>query len=693
MSRCILIVEDDLSSKIVLEKGLRSKGFDVLATSNGIEAMAELENNKVDMVISDIMMPKMDGYELCRCIKAHDEWVNIPFVFYTATFVGDEEERLGLELGAVDYLIKPMDLDEMVALIEPIFHSSSNQTTSVTQSADAAAISKDTNDMDIKDLYSTVLSRKLEKKVRELEKEKQKLSKSESKFRHLIEDLRKDYFLYQRSCDGSYRYVSPSVFDILGYSQQEFLNNHHQYITDDPCNREAEKCFQLAVSGVEQKTYLMNFSHAKASLRELEITEHPVFDKQGAVIAVEGIAHDVTAYKELKRQYLQAQKMEALGTLVGGIAHDFNNALASILGNLYMVKKHTAEDAEVQKKIQRIEDAGQRAADMIKQMLAFVRKEKRELATVPMRPFIKEILKLARSSIPESIAVQCSFEEQDYSILGDASQMQQMMLNLLVNASHALEGVSSPTITVNMRQYQADDDFLNRHQELRNRPLLCVSVADNGCGINKTNLEHVFEPFFTTKEEGKGTGLGLAMVYSAMQHHDGAVEIDSEEGRGTCIHLYFPLLATTTQTIAATPPAVVNGNNELILLADDDEYVREVMQEILQDFGYQTLVAENGKQALSMFMEHSSEIKLVLLDNIMPVMGGAETAKQLRQLNPTLPILFLSGYNNSFLDNEPSPICDLPVLIKPVQPTKLAHYLHKSISIASFAFFSVKSLK
>jgi len=682
MSRCILIVEDDPGSKILLEKGLRSKGFDVLAASNGVEALSELANSKVDMVISDIMMPKMDGYELCRCIKARDELAKIPFVFYTATFVGEEEERLGLELGAVAYLIKPMELDEIVALIESVLHQASEQTENMARNADSAAVNKDTNDkinddMDLKELYSTVLSRKLEKKVIELEREKQKLSKSESKFRHLVEDLRKDYFLYQRSTDGSYRYVSPSVFDILGYSQQDFLSNHDQYVTDHPCNREAEKYFHLAVDGKEQKTYQMRFSHAKASPRELEMTEHPVCDDRGTVIAVEGIAHDVTAYNELKRQYLQAQKMEALGTLVGGIAHDFNNALASMLGNLYMVKKCTAADADVQKKLQRIEDAGQRAADMIRQMLAFVRKEERELSTVPMQPFIKEILKLARSSIPENIEIQSSLEGQNYHILGDASQMQQIMLNLLVNASHALEGRPAPTITVGMARYQPDADFLLVHQDLENRPLLCVSVADNGCGINKGNLEHVFEPFFTTKEEGKGTGLGLAMVYSSMQSHGGVIEIDSEEGTGTCIKLYFPLLATDAQVTGPKSLEVVNGNNELILLADDDEHVREVMQEILQDFGYRTLIAENGKQALSMFMDHTSEIRLVLLDIVMPVMGGIEAAKRLRELNPDLPVLFLSGYNKGFPGNEHSAIHDLPVLRKPIDPIKLAHSLHK----------------
>ena len=356
-----------------------------------------------------------------------------------------------------------------------------------------------------------------------------------------------------------------------------------------------------------------------------------------------------------------------------------NNVLAGMLGNLFLVKKRTASDADVQVKLHRIEEAGQRAADMIRQLLAFARKEESELTVMPVQPFIKEILKLARSSIPENIALQHDLGEQDYQIRGDGSQMQQIMLNLLVNASHALEGRDAPAITVSMHRYEPDDDFLFVHREIENKPLLCMIIADNGCGISKANLEHVFEPFFTTKEEGKGTGLGMAMVYGSMQNHGGAIDIESEEGIGTQMKLYFPLPESTAAADKTETVEVIRAKDEVILLADDNENVREVMQEVLQDFGYRVLSAENGKQALMMFVDYASEIKLALLDIVMPVMGGIDVAKRLRELNPDLPILFLSGYEKGISPSDKSEMANIAVLTKPIDLAALSHHIHKSI--------------
>jgi len=231
-----------------------------------------------------------------------------------------------------------------------------------------------------------------------------------------------------------------------------------------------------------------------------------------------------------------------------------------------------------------------------------------------------------------------------------------------------------------MHRYEPDDDFMFVHRELESKSLLCITVADNGCGISKDNLEHVFEPFFTTKKEGKGTGLGLAMVYGAMQNHGGAIEIESEEGVGTQMKLYFPLSESSTTADKTEAVDVIMGKDEVILLADDNEHVCEIMKEVLQDFGYRALSAENGKQALTLYSDHTSEIKLALLDIVMPVMGGVEAANRLRELNPDLPILFLSGYEKGVSPNEQPQIEDAPVLTKPVDLAVLSHHIHQLLS-------------
>ncbi len=479
--------------------------------------------------------------------------------------------------------------------------------------------------------------------------------------------------------DAVIEYVNPAFSKITGYDADEVVGRTPAILkSGQQDDTFYQRFWQKITSGETWHGSLVD-QRKDGRLYPALMSVAPIFDANGGISHYVSIQQDMSEHEELEAKFRQAQKMEALGTLVGGIAHDFNNVLAGMLGNLYLVKKRTASDADVQKKLHRIEEAGQRAAEMIRQLLAFARKEESELTVMPVQPFIKEILKLARSSIPENIALQHDLGDQDYRIRGDGSQMQQIMLNLLVNASHALEGRDAPAITVSMHLYEPDDDFLFVHREIDNKPLLCISIADNGCGISKANLEHVFEPFFTTKEEGKGTGLGLAMVYGSMQNHGGTIDIESEEGSGTRMKLYFPLSDSTAAAGRPEALEVISGKDEVILLADDDDQVREIMQEILQDFGYRVMSAENGKQALLMFVDHASEIKLALLDIVMPVMGGIEAAERLSELNPDLPILFLSGYEKGVSPSEQPETQNFTILTKPVDLAELSHHIHKSI--------------
>jgi len=479
--------------------------------------------------------------------------------------------------------------------------------------------------------------------------------------------------------DDVIEYVNPAFSKVTGYSAEEVMGQTPKILNSVRQGRAYyQHIWQKISSGETWHGSLVN-QRKDGSLYPASMSIAPIFEADGSITHYVSIQQDMSEYEELEAKFRQAQKMEALGTLVGGIAHDFNNVLAGILGNLYLVKKQTADDAGVQTNLHRIEQAGQRAADMIRQLLAFARKGESEISPMPVQPFIKEILKLARSSIPENIALQHDLGEQDYLIRGDGSQMQQVMLNLLVNASHALEGRHAPVIKVSMHRYEPDDDFLFVHHEMDHKPMLCITVADNGCGISKANLEHVFEPFFTTKAEGKGTGLGLAMVYGLMQNHGGVIDVESEEGSGTRMKLYFPLSDSSDVADAKESVDVISGKDEVILLADDNDNVREIMQEILRDFGYRVVAAENGKQALMMFVDHASEIKLALLDIVMPVMGGVEAAKRLRELNPDLPILFLSGYEKGVSPNNEPETDDMTVLTKPVDLAELSHHIHKSI--------------
>ena len=479
--------------------------------------------------------------------------------------------------------------------------------------------------------------------------------------------------------DAIIEYVNPAFSKISGFAADEVIGQTPKILKSGQQNDAFYQHFWQKISSGETWHGSLVDKRKDGRLYPALMSVAPILDEHGNITHYVSIQQDMSEHEELEEKFRQAQKMEALGTLVGGIAHDFNNVLAGILGNLYLLKKQTVSDAGVQTKLERIEKAGKRAADMIRQLLTFARKGESELTPMPVQPFIKEILKLARSSIPENIALLHDLGEQDYQIRGDGTQMQQMMLNLLVNASHALEGRDQPAITVSMNIYKPDEDFLSVYREIGSKPLLCITVADNGCGISKANLEHVLEPFFTTKEEGKGTGLGLAMVYGSMQNHGGVIDIDSEEGEGARVNLYFPLCESEKAAAKKETTDVICGKGETILLADDNEHVREIMQEILHDFGYRVLVAEHGQQALKMFMDHASEVGLALLDIVMPVMGGEEAAERLRELKPDLPILFLSGYEKGVSPGDKAETQNITILTKPVDLAELSHHIHKSL--------------
>jgi len=387
-----------------------------------------------------------------------------------------------------------------------------------------------------------------------------------------------------------------------------------------------------------------------------------------------GIQSDLTKIEDMEQQFHQAQKMEAIGTLVGGIAHDFNNMLAGMTGNLYLARKKVGGDPDVMQKLANVDELAMRAADMIQQLLTFARKDRVSIKPIPFIPFIKETLKLLRASVPENIAVREDICADALQVTGDSTLLHQVLMNLMTNARDALEAVEHPCITVRLEACYADESFVESRVNFKPGAYARLSVEDNGCGIPKKQLKHLFEPFFTTKEQGKGTGLGLAMVFGAVKTHQGFVEVDSIEGEGSIFHIYLPLLEQSDSDSESSEhkPLAEPGQGETILFADDQQQVLETGKEVLESLGYQVLTATNGQQAVQVFEAHVEDIDLCIFDIIMPVMNGSRAAQQIRQIKPDVKIIFSTGYdklNQSNMDNEtvickPFPIEEMSRLIR-----------------------------
>lgn len=348
-------------------------------------------------------------------------------------------------------------------------------------------------------------------------------------------------------------------------------------------------------------------------------------------------------FAEIK--YEHAQKMESLGTLVGGIAHDFNNMLSGITANLYLIQRKV-DSPDVKERLDKIGELSMHAADMIRQLMTFARKDEVKLAEFDLRPFLNEAYKLARVSVPEHIRCELVLSEGKYFINGDGTQIQQILMNLINNARDALAGASDPFINVSLVKCSQGGAFLTNHPEAGGGNYVILTVQDNGCGIPEDKQSRVFEPFYTTKEVGKGTGLGLSMVYGAVKTHGGFIDVASYTGTGTRFSIYLPLVGSVSRARGGVQENVVEaGHGEMILLVDDDPFLLEVSEQLLVNLGYRVMTALNGLQAVETYRVNKDVIDLVLMDIVMPVLGGKPAADCILKLNPDARILFISGYD------------------------------------------------
>lgn len=446
--------------------------------------------------------------------------------------------------------------------------------------------------------------------------------------------------------DAIIEYVNPAFTEITGYLPEEALGKTPAILkssAQDPSFYK-ELWDTITHGGIWHGTLI---DRRKDGVFYPALTSiSPIRDDENKITHFVSIQQDMSEHQKLEEKFLQAQKMEAVGTLVGGIAHDFNNMLAAIQGNVYLSKKKLENQPEIRDKLDSIEELGLRAADMVRQLLTFSRKGRVDMAPLSFTAFIKEGHKLAKTAIPENIELVCNPSQEALTIKGDGTQLQQVLMNLLNNARDAVSEVREPKISCSLKSFAATPTFIKEHPETNATQFALLTVQDNGSGISKDCLDKIFDPFFTTKGVGEGTGLGLAMVYGAIQSHNGVIEAKSEPNVGTTFNVYLPLMEKMPEDSASeTEVIITEGQGETILLVDDEESMRNTTGEVLESLGYKVLQAEDGEKALEIFKNNKNIIDMVLTDIVMPRMGGIALAKAIRQCNHTVPIIFATGYN------------------------------------------------
>jgi len=491
-------------------------------------------------------------------------------------------------------------------------------------------------DKDVLTLISQQLAAAIDRKRNE-----QALRRSEVRYRSLVQTA--VYGIYRSSLEGHFLDVNPALIGMLGYNSAiDVLSLDPQKdVFVDPAEY-TSLVDEFRRTG-RMDGFEVRWKRKDAAIITVRISGRAVAGGDEPSDVLEAIAEDITERRVLEDQFRQAQKMEAVGRLAGGIAHDFNNLLMVISGYTEVLLDQLALGHPLHSKAEAIQQASDRATTLTRQLLAFSRKQLLELKVIDVNAIVADMQRLLRPLIGEDIELTTSLAPAVGCTRADAGQLEQVIMNLVVNAKDAMP--SGGKICIRTASVTLDDSYRPENTYIKNGPYVMIAVSDNGQGMDRETQARIFEPFFTTKEKGKGTGLGLSTVYGIIKQSGGYVFVQSEIGRGTVFTIYFPRVDEPSEAIGATPVALAAvGGTETVLLVEDEDSVRQLVRETLESRGYRVLEAANGNAALDLAANHADPIHLVITDVIMPGLSGHELVQQLQPTRPGLKVLYLSGY-------------------------------------------------
>ncbi|MFZ5867509.1 MAG: PAS domain-containing hybrid sensor histidine kinase/response regulator [Thermodesulfobacteriota bacterium] len=481
--------------------------------------------------------------------------------------------------------------------------------------------------------YIVGVARDITEKIRS----KRALRESEAKFQIFVETVQ-DGITYV-DLDGTILFANPRMKDILGDPSPEgkMLGNYY----DEENRRILEENLAIRRQG-RSSTYYVTLTNLQGQPHQMVVTGTPYIDSSGEVQGALGVYTDVSELRKLEAQLQQSQKLEALGTLAGGIAHDFNNILSGVLGYASLIKKRVAQDSQLSHYAEMVEKSAERGAALAGQLLAFSRKDKTLFQDTDVHELIDEIKEILERTLDRKITVMCDKRAARSVISGDAARIQQMLMNLCLNSRDAMP--NGGLIMISTDLLRVDESLAETFDGIAPGSYVQITVQDEGEGMGEAVKARLFEPFFTTKEDGKGTGLGLAMVYATVKSHGGAVKVHSEPRHGTEFHILIPAKA---ETVAGAPTAQqldVTLHKGTILLVDDEASLREMLSEMLQEMGMAVIAAADGSEGVEIYRRRWQEIDLVILDMIMPRMNGKEAFIEMRRINPSVKVLLSTGY-------------------------------------------------
>jgi len=647
----VLLVDDDERNLLALATVLEDLGEVVLARS-GEEALRHLLKGEFAVILLDVYMPGMDGYETAHIIRSRDQTKGIPIVFLSA--VNKEAEHLmrGYSMGAVDYVFKPVDptiLRSKVAVFVDLFEKSKEVERKARQE-------------------QALLDANLRANAERLRAE-QELRRAEQRQAAIIQSL--PMVLYLEPFDSGPRrpnYISGDFEGITGFSL-EIIGDRPNIWSErlHPDDRDRV----IAAIEARRKTGRSSIEYrwqcADGTFKHFLDQAVLLRDAEGQPMEFAGTLTDISEQRSLESQLVQAQKMDAIGKLTGGIAHDFNNLLAAVIGGLGLLEKRVQLEEEQRRVLGMTKRAAEQGSELVRRLLAFARRQKLEPQSIELHSLRDAVSDLLTHTLGGLVNIEWEIEEPIWNAFADQAQLELALVNLIINARDAMPNGGTVTVSANNRQLTSEVPH-----GLPQGDYVQIAVNDTGTGISCEDLEKVMEPFFTTKEVGKGSGLGLSMVYGFAKQSNGAFAISSELGKGTTADLWLPRGSSLETRIASPTLERTSGGPALnlrLLLVDDHAEVRSTTAAVLEDLGHEVLEATNGAEALKVMTNGDCNFDLLITDYAMPHQSGTEFLREARKLCPKIPALIVTGYaETDAIGDRPE---NVEVLLKPYTPANL----------------------
>jgi len=643
----ILVVDDDPRNLIAVEEILRGPGIEIIKADSGEAALRQILKHDFAVILLDVQMPRLDGYEVAGLIRNRPRSSRVPILFLTAFNKDDMHVFRGYSAGAVDYVFKPIEPLILKSKVD-VFVDLYRKTEEIRRQGEEER---------------RLLMENLRVRSEKLKTE-QALRRREEHQSIVLESL--PIALYTASVHEDHRqlhFTNESIERITGFPPKAFLESPDFWssrLHPDDRDRVLNQLQDLTNQGAVTLEY--RWTCADGSERFFLDQTMLMHDDDGRPREFFGMWFDITERKQMEQNLLHASKLEAVGRLTGGIAHDFNNMLSVVIGNLDLLQRTIKGNAKAEPRVRMAMEGAQRCADLTHRLLAFSRRQPLQVSIIDVAALMPGLLELMRRTLGERINVSLQVEENIYPIEVDRAQLEAALLNLAVNARDAMpEGgdlsISIGTQTLDESKIERPGDFV------------VISVRDTGVGMPPEVLQRVFEPFFTTKESGKGTGLGLSMVYGFVQQSHGYVEIDSAPNEGTTIQIFLPRANGTVEipNDKQTSDTVPFGAGQTVLVVEDNPAVRQVAISTLRSLGFDVVEADTGDAAATL-LKANDRVRLVLSDVRMPGgLSGIDLARFIKSEKPDVQVLLTTGY----VDGEET-IEDIELLYKPYRATDLA---------------------